>query len=74
MKSCLALRGINSDLPYPVCKQEMKTILHILRDCEVIKQVWWKLSINSNDNVFFYGDSLSWFVANAKSKSRTTRE
>lgn len=70
VKSCLASRGINLDLLCLVCKQEIETILC---DCKVIKQVWQNLGIQNNDNAFFEGNLLSWFVVNAKFKFGATR-
>ncbi|KAF3951859.1 hypothetical protein CMV_022529 [Castanea mollissima] len=47
--------------------------MHILRNCEVIKQVWRNLGINSDDNTFFAADLLSWFTVNAKANAGNYR-
>ncbi|KAF3956414.1 hypothetical protein CMV_018453 [Castanea mollissima] len=47
--------------------------MHILRNCEVIKQVWRNLGINSDDNTLFAADLLSWFTVNAKANAGNYR-
>ncbi|KAL0014244.1 hypothetical protein SO802_001313 [Lithocarpus litseifolius] len=56
VKSCLAARGVNLDPLRPLCNNETETIIHILRDCRVVRPVWQNLGIATHDNVFFSGD------------------
>ena len=58
VKSVLANRGINCDKVCPMYKRHEETIVHLLRDCEVVRDLWYKLGlpyshINSFNEIFF---------------------
>ena len=42
VKSVLVARGINYDKTCPMCNRHEETIVHLLRDCEVARDLWCK--------------------------------
>ena len=45
VKNVLAARGVNCDKVCPMCKRHEETIIHLLRDCEVTRELWGKLGV-----------------------------
>lgn len=66
VKSCLADRGMNTNLLCPLCRVEVETIIHALRDCKMVREVWFNLSIARNDVTYFTSEVTSWMIKNAK--------
>ena len=53
VRECLARKGLLNELGCPLCNSVSESILHALRDCEVVKPFWSYLGINGPDNHFF---------------------
>lgn len=66
VKSYLAERGMSTNLLCPLYEVEVETITHALRDCKMVKEVWFNLGIARNDADFFIGEITSWMIKNAK--------
>ena len=41
VKECLANRGIPLETTCPLCHTEAESILHALRDCSLVKPIWY---------------------------------
>ena len=52
VKACLARRGVVEEDNFPICQEEAKTVLHMLRDCSRVRLVWRKLGVKVGDRVF----------------------
>lgn len=52
VKVCLEKRGVVHDNKCPICLRGSETILHSLRDCPHIKQVWNQLGITPLNHAF----------------------
>ena len=64
VKDFLARRGIALDTTCPLCHREVETITHALRDCHVIKNIWFQLGIQAVNSTFFTQDIGEWLVTN----------
>jgi len=53
VNECLVARGVNIDPTCPLCKKEPKSILHVLRDCDLARAVWNELGAMGVDRGFF---------------------
>lgn len=53
VKACLARRGVVEKDSFPICQEEAKTVLHMLRDCSRVRLVWRKLGVKVGDRVFW---------------------
>ena len=49
-----------------VCQREPKTILHALRDCLRVKQIWSQLGVKGNSSVFWRSNMHNWLQNNGK--------
>ena len=45
VKACLVRRGVVNEESCPICKRTSKSILHALRDCHKVKEVWEQLGV-----------------------------
>ena len=66
VKTCLARRGFGDDEGCPVCLREPETILHALRDCPRVKQIWSQLSVKGNNSDFWRSNLHKWLQNNGK--------
>lgn len=64
VKECLNRRGMLADSQCPLCHASSESILHALRDCEVVKQVWYQLGVNQGSNSFFSSNLQDWLEVN----------
>ena len=64
VKECLNRRGMLADGQCPLCHASSESILHALRDCEVVKQVWYQLGVNQGSNSFFSNNLQDWLEVN----------
>ena len=64
VKECLNRRGILADSQCPLCHVSSESIIHALRDCEVVKQVWYQLDVNRGGNSFFSSNLQDWLEVN----------
>ena len=53
VNDCLAVRGVNIDPTYPLCRKEPESILHVLQDCDLARAVWNELGALGVDKGFF---------------------
>lgn len=60
------IRGHSPNGLCPLCNQKEETILHMVRDCEVISQIWLFLSENSLPQMFSVEDTRLWISQNLK--------
>ena len=64
VKVCLEKRGVVHETLCPICQGGLETILHALRDCTQIKQVWNQLGIMSTDQAFWRNNMQKWLASN----------
>lgn len=57
-------RGLSGSSDCPLCGREVETILHLMRDCVCILQVWNFLAENNLPSDFTTDDLDSWLLAN----------
>ena len=69
VKECLAKRGIPLDTSCPLCLEQPKSISHALRDCRLVKSVWYQLGAHNFNANFFSQDFKIWLTSNVSSKS-----
>ena len=53
VNQCLVARGVSMDACCPRCHCEVESILHLLRDCPLSKNVWHQLGRQVNSSNFF---------------------
>lgn len=66
VNECLAARGVNVDPSCPLCKKEPESILHALRDCDLVRVVWNELGALGVDRGFFASNLGDWMMTNGK--------
>lgn len=66
VNGCLVARGMEVDSRYPCCLRELETIIHALRNCELVKPVWNELEVLGFDRNFFGSDLEEWLATNGK--------
>lgn len=50
VRDCLFSRGIVSDSSCPLCHSPNESIIHALRDYDVVKLIWFQMGARDNDN------------------------
>ncbi|XP_075670180.1 uncharacterized protein LOC142639940 [Castanea sativa] len=65
VKSVLADRGINCDKACPMCKLHEETIVHLIRDCEVARDLWCKLGVPLPHINSFNDNFVNWLRINS---------
>lgn len=68
VKERLVAKGMHLDDTCLMCHSASETINHALRDCSVVKPIWYQLGINNNNRTFFSLNTNEWLTSNAKSK------
>ena len=70
VRSVLAMRGIIRESCCPLCKNFPETISHLLKECVVAKDFWFKLRV-PHDMVSSFADLdlLEWLKVNCQSKT-----
>lgn len=66
VKACLTERGMSTNMLCPMCGVEVETIVHALRDCRMVREVWFNLGVARNDMEFFNRELNLWMTKNAK--------
>ena len=66
-KEVLGLRGFNLDNTCDLYEVGMKSIIHVLRDCSVAREVWRNLGIDDARQDFFGTPSVDWIKNNCES-------
>ena len=69
VKGCLLRRGIGDDDRCPICRVESESILHALRDCARVKDVWIQLGVGWQNREFWNDDLQDWLRSNGKDNS-----
>ena len=69
VNQCLASRGLQVDAYCPRCHVEAESILHMLCDCPVSKNVWLHLGRQVAKHNFFSLSLQDWLISNATSNS-----
>ena len=59
VKECLAKRGIPLDTSCPLCFEQPESISHALRDCRLVKPIWYQLGAHICNANFFSQDFQS---------------
>ena len=67
VKFCLRKRGVVQDEVCPLCCNGVETILHALRDCIKLKQVWNQLGVNASNLDFWHFNLIDWLSLIARS-------
>ena len=60
VKYCLRKRGVVQDEVCPFCCNGVETILHALRDCIHLKQVWNQLRVSASNFDFWHFNLIDW--------------
>ena len=68
VKTCLVRRRVVEEESYPICQRALETILHALRDCQKVKEVWRQLGIQRTDQVFWTSNLQDWIKNNSKDR------
>ena len=63
----LATRGMSLPTSCPICNNEVESIIHTLKDCNVARQIWNTLSFPLDPNVFFNLNLVDWLRINCQS-------
>lgn len=66
VNGCLSARGMEVDSRCPWCLKETETIIHALRNCELVKPVWDELGAMGIDKEFFVSNLDNWMATNGK--------
>jgi len=69
LKTCLMRRGMINDDCYPICHQEVETVLHALSDYARAKTVWRQLGVQSSNHDFCLPNLQDWLNNNANSRN-----
>ena len=69
VKECLANRGIPLETTCPLCHSEAESILHALRDCSLVKPIWYQMGTHCLYSNFFSQDIREWLITNCRLKS-----
>ena len=69
VKECLANRGIPLETTCPLCHSEAESILHALRDCSLVKPIWYQMGTHCLYSNFFSQDMREWLITNCRVKS-----
>ena len=70
VKSCLGRRGVVQDEVCPICCNGVETILHALRYCIHLKQVWNQLGVNTSKFDFWHYNLRDWLSLIAGSNDK----
>ncbi|KAK7817050.1 putative ribonuclease h protein [Quercus suber] len=70
VKSVLAGRGINCSKTYTLCSRHEETIIHLLRDCEVARDLWFRLGVPTSHINSFNENFETWLKINRLSTVR----
>jgi len=54
---------MTNDTICPLCKDKVKDVMHVLRDCKWVQPIWWEFNMNVG-SVFFNCDIPSWLTMN----------
>ena len=68
VKACLVRRRVVEEESCPICQRASKTILHALRDCQKVIEVWRQLEIQRSDQVFWTSNLQDWIKINSKDR------
>ena len=66
-KEVLGSRAFNLDNTCELCGRDIETIIHVLCDCFVARNVWRKLGINDANQEFFLYPLAEWLKKNCRS-------
>ena len=69
VRECLANRGIPLETTCPLCHIEVESILHALRDCNLVRPIWYQLGSQCLYSNFFSQDIRDWLTSNCRIKS-----
>ncbi|KAL2898889.1 hypothetical protein RDABS01_023971 [Bienertia sinuspersici] len=61
-------RRLTDDPRCPQCQGDEETLIHMLRDCPVAREIWRQVGGSSRYNHFFQGDLNTWLVNNLKAE------
>lgn len=64
VKSVLVARGINCGKNCPLCIRHEETIVHLLRECEVARDLWYRLGVPASHITSFNEDFETWLKIN----------
>ena len=64
--SCLVRRGVDVDELCPICQRDPESIIHAIRDCNWVKEVWVQLGVDSSNHKFWMSNIQDWINLNGK--------
>ena len=73
VRDCLNQRGMLGDTQCPLCHASNESILHALRDCGVVKQIWLHLDESRCNSLFFNSNLQDWLETNGTNQQRVGR-
>ena len=71
MRECLSARGLNLDTVCPTYQVGFESILHALRDCPLVRNIWQQLGVSPADPSFFAESLEDWLTSNCKANSKS---
>ena len=71
VRECLSARGLNLDIVCPTCQVGFESILHALRDCPLVRNIWQQLGVSPADPSFFTESLEGWLTSNCKADSKS---
>ena len=74
VKECLTKRGVLVDPTCPLYPCESESIIHALRDCRIIRNVWTQLGAEEINSSFFSGNLQHWITTNGKTNTKKHKD
>ena len=74
VKECLTKRGVPVDPTCPLCLCEFESIIHALRDCRIIRNIWTQLGAKEINSSLFNGTLQHWITTNEKIDTKKHRD
>ena len=74
VKECPTKRGVPVDPTCPLCLFESKSIIHALRNCRMVRNVWTQLGAKEINSSFFSGNLQHWITTNGKTNTKKHRD
>ena len=68
VKVCLERRGVSHDTTCPLCQEGAESILHVLRDCPLLRCLWNQLGVLPSNEGFWRSNLQDWLMLNSKFK------
>ena len=74
VKECLTKRGVPVDPTCPLCLCESESIIHALKDCRIVRNIWTQLGAKEINSSLFNGTLQHWITTNEKIDTKKHRD